>query len=451
MENPTSSAEQRLSVSHKFMLAIVLVGLGDWLFFGWNAGVSVVIFFLALVGCSILSNPVHVSAYRFYGACAVLGLSLLPMVEGMNVLSFLFGTAGSLFFVMVASGAWQRVGKSKGKLLALLVLVMPFRIIPDLLKDHEMARRHGKIRFNMKGAVGLSITLGFCALFIWLLSAANPLISGFFKGWVFEGNFPSMGRVLFWVFLLMGAWIFVGFSVLRYRKLWDASRGSAKVSQPLAETPSGEGILASAGALTLALVLFNLIFAVQTVSDALYLWGNAALPEGMTYATYAYRGTNALMAAAILAACFMLLAMRKRGEGESSFAVRLLLYIWIAQNIILVCSASLRLDLYVKVYSLTMWRMATFIWMGLVVAGFILIALRVLLRRSNDWLVLMNAGSAVLVLYICCFVNFPAAITNYNAAVAKSLPISIKRQYFASISTMPKALVCKLIRRLTVS
>ena len=52
--------------------------------------------------------------------------------------------------------------------------------------------------------------------------------------------------------------------------------------------------------------MFNALFAVQTVLDLTYLWGGVALPDGMTYATYAHRGAYPLIVTALLAAGFVL-------------------------------------------------------------------------------------------------------------------------------------------------
>ena len=59
-----------------------------------------------------------------------------------------------------------------------------------------------------------------------------------------------------------------------------------------------------------SLVLFNLLFAVQTGMDIHYLWRGAALPDGMTYAAYAHRGAYPLIVTALLAAAFVIVAMR---------------------------------------------------------------------------------------------------------------------------------------------
>ena len=45
-----------------------------------------------------------------------------------------------------------------------------------------------------------------------------------------------------------------------------------------------------------SLILFNALFALQTVLDLTYLWGGASLPDGMSHAEYAHRGAYPLIA-----------------------------------------------------------------------------------------------------------------------------------------------------------
>ena len=63
-------------------------------------------------------------------------------------------------------------------------------------------------------------------------------------------------------------------------------------------------------AVTRSLILFNVMFALQSALDLTYLWGGASLPNDMTYAYYAHRGAYPLIATALLAAGFVLIAMR---------------------------------------------------------------------------------------------------------------------------------------------
>src|SRR5262249_43165784 len=101
--------------------------------------------------------------------------------------------------------------------------------------------------------------------------------------------------------------------------------------------------------------------------------------------------------------------------------VRALVFLWIGQNVLLVLSSILRLDLYVDVYSLTEWRCAAFVWMLLVAAGLVLIVARIVLDRSNRWLVWGNVAVLALTLYICSLVDFCGMIGRFNVMHSREI------------------------------
>ena len=135
--------------------------------------------------------------------------------------------------------------------------------------------------------------------------------------------------------------------------------------------------------MTRSLILFNALFALQSGLDLTYLWGGASLPDGMSYAHYAHRGAYPLIATALLAAGFVLIAMRPGGPAEQSRLIRPLVLAWIGQNILLVISSIFRLDLYVAAYSLTYLRLAAFIWMGLVATGLLLMLIQIISWKAQ--------------------------------------------------------------------
>src|SRR5262249_28244214 len=108
-------------------------------------------------------------------------------------------------------------------------------------------------------------------------------------------------------------------------------------------------------------------------------------------------------------------------DSRQSPLIRWLVYLWIAQNVMLVMSSLLRLDLYVEVYSLTYWRVAAFIWMLLVAAGLVLIMIQIATKRSSAWLVGVNLISLALTLYVCSFVSFARIIAEFNVTHSKEL------------------------------
>jgi hypothetical protein len=196
---------------------------------------------------------------------------------------------------------------------------------------------------------------------------------------------------------------------------WSAGTGTNDAAAVTAYTLAPRAVSAT-GVVVRCLLVFNALFAVQTALDAAYLFGGATLPAGMTHAEYAHRGAYPLVATALLAAAFVLVAFRPGGAAERSVLARRLVYAWVAQNVFLTVTAAWRLDLYVAVYSLTRLRVAAGVWMLLVATGLVWIGCRIVFRRDNAWLLNANVLTALAVLYACCFVNFDRVIADYNVA-----------------------------------
>jgi hypothetical protein len=166
------------------------------------------------------------------------------------------------------------------------------------------------------------------------------------------------------------------------------------------------------------LIVFNLVFAVQMTLDLMTVLSNGAnLPEGLEYREYARRGAYPLVATALLAAGFVLVAF-PTGLGPAATHrmrwARRLVYIWVGQNILLMLSAVWRLGMYVEAFGLTRLRVAAAIWMLLVACGLIYIIWRIVGHRTNAWLLRINTVTLLAVLYLCCFFNWDRLISSFS-------------------------------------
>jgi hypothetical protein len=139
------------------------------------------------------------------------------------------------------------------------------------------------------------------------------------------------------------------------------------------------------------------------------------------HAEYAHRGAYPLVVTALLAAGFVLVAMRPGGPVETSQLIRPLVLLWTGQNILLVVSLSLRLHLYVAAYSLTYLRFAAFIWIGIVATGLVLILIQIELKKSNSWLLSASAITLAIALYACRFINTPQLVASYNVEHSREI------------------------------
>ena len=434
------TASRTANYCRRVGVGALLVVLADFLFYGQPVGITVFLFGIVLAGAIVAMHPASLSLFSrtspgktrraFPGKTATrlswncsgriwlrpmaLLAALLPLAENVSLLSIIVALAGLALFALSLAGRLRTgIARVAGQL-CLFLAVAPFQFVRDLFRWRKVSRRAGGRRFRLTVAVWLMpISLG--VVFLALFNAANPVI----EQWLSRINLfvlleqIDVLRLAFWLFVLAGTWPFLRPRLPRLlRRIMRATTPRAPRARPAAGAT--EDILFGKAAILRSLLVFNGLFAVQTALDAAYLWGGLALPDGLTYAAYAHRGAYPLMVTALLAAAFVLTALRPGSETSRDPLIRRLVYLWVAQNIVLVISSILRLDLYVGAYALTYLRVAAFIWMGLVALGLALVIVRIALEKSNAWLLSVNLLTLSATLYACCFVNFAALIANYN-------------------------------------
>jgi len=403
-----TTAASRKGFTLAALLCLVLVFLEDWFFYGHPVGWTLGGYGLALMTAIFLTGglPRTRPAWILSAALAVL---FLWSLEEPSTLMGILGLVGLVTLALQAREDWtgsilvwlERWGVFMGLgWFCLLKEVVP----PDKKASTEKAGSPPKNRFLGNWFVPVMITL----LFLVLFALANPIISGWLEDLGqairdFSENLPAVERVLLWLFVAVWVWALLRMKTGAGKRL---GRGTS--------TEVGNRNDFSPGFCVRCLLLFNLLFAVQTILDVTYLWGGARLPEGMTYAGYAHRGAYPLLTAAILAAVFVLMTLRAGRNSDAMRWPRRLVYVWLIQNVLLVFSSGWRLCLYVEVYTLTRWRIAAMIWMLLVGCGLVYILVRIVTGRSNLWLVHINVLTALAVLYACAFVDFDSFIADYN-------------------------------------
>jgi hypothetical protein len=183
-----------------------------------------------------------------------------------------------------------------------------------------------------------------------------------------------------------------------------------------AGAPAWHEVLFSPGSVIATLAALNAVFLLQNVLDAQHLWSGLLGTPGYGYARYAQKGAFTLIITVLLAAGLMILSLWPGTRTNASLYVRLLVFAWAIQNGFLLASCTARLYFYVDAYGLTLWRLASLIWMGLIGCGLVLVALRILWNRSNLWLVNANLAAAFLVLWASCFADFRGAVAQYNVS-----------------------------------
>jgi hypothetical protein len=389
-----------------------LVVSADFLFFRQEPGINRFVFCLLLVA-SIVQVARRVRSARMVRFVLLALLCLLPMIEAATLSSWIIAAFAMTLLALAAAGLMPRLPTAIPPVLARFLPAIPLRSI----RGTGRLMSAGTIPATARG-IGtelrfwlLPLVLG--AIFVGLFAGANPLIERALQAIDLAAllSYINIQRIFLW--LVMGVMVWV---LLRPKLARRCCRNHLD-----ANIRVGRPSFISEPVVLRALLLFNLLFVIQSVLDAAYLWGGLDLPEGMSHAEYAHRGAYPLVVTALLAALFVLVAIGRGESGAHGRLIRGLVYIWIGQNILLCVSAILRLDLYVEAFSLTGMRVAAGLWMLLVAVGLALIMMRILFDKSNLWLFATNGASLLVVLYGVAVTDIPALIASYNVQHSSDL------------------------------
>lgn len=396
----------------KLVLTTMLVVLGNYVFWEMEQVTGVQgIFMLGLCGALAATRPAVRRDKRALVALAFAALYALAQLWDPSPLAFvLFWVAIGLATLLPGTARFDD-GWRWFQRLFVHGFKSLFGPLIDLFKLDRLRRRRPARPLGLRRGAGVMVLplLG-SALFLWLFAAANPVI----ESWLSSITPPDFDWTFLPHLIVLSFLALVTWGVLRPRpprRTFGTFDGSGDLSIP--------GF--SLASVTLALVMFNALFALQNLMDLAYLSGLAELPQGIVLSTYAHRGAYPLVATALLAALFVLIALRPGSSTAQSPLARGLVTLWIAQNLVLVASAAWRTWDYVLAYDLTRLRIAALLWMGLVAVGLVLVLYRMLRAKSASWLINANLATSGALLTAVCFVDLGAVAASWNVRHAREI------------------------------
>jgi Domain of unknown function (DUF4173) len=388
--------------------ALALVILADRLFWASGGiGSNLGIFAASLVAVVVAVSPSVRRNRLAVAAAALAALLCLALGDDPGLLAWtLFWTLLSVAVLLPRAAGFGSAVDWLIRLLAQSVvgIIGPWRDLARLRRTRPARRSTG-----LRGLLPLlPLPLVGGSIFLALFAAANPVIGDAFARLQLP-EFQAL-RWIFWGIVATLVW-----TVLRPRKLRWWGRASSQTDSVV----SLPGV--SVGSVTLSLLAFNALFALQNGLDLAFLWSGAGLPDGMTLADYAHRGAYPLIATALLAGVFVLVTLRPGSDTAAVPLIRRLVVLWVGQNVFLVASSILRTLDYIDAYSLTRLRVAALLWMALVAVGLSLILWRMLAAKSATWLINANALAGGLVLIACSFVDLGSVAASWNVRHAREV------------------------------
>ncbi|SMC84418.1 DUF4173 domain-containing protein [Rhizobium sp. RU36D] len=405
-----ASAGKAMRIRQRPVLLLGLIVTADYLLFRHENGINLFLMILGLCGVLVCQATMRRSGRLTLVMAAATVVAALPLVEAHTVRAFIVAAIGLVLTALAAARLMPASTAALPGHVGRYLGAIPMRIVSAcgrLMLPRDPLVTGGNLTRTIKLWL---MPVGMTIIFLLLFASANPVIERVLASidLAFLLSLLDLERMTFWILMAGLIWL-----LLKPRLSRRGKRA------PMVAVSDRR--LVSDASLIRALLMFNGIFALQTVLDATYLWGGVALPDGMPYAEYAHRGAYPLLATALLSALFVLVAMHRERTGDQAALIRVMVYVWLGQNMLLCISSILRLDLYVEAYSLTELRIAAGIWMLMVAVGLGLIMLRILWRKPNQWLVTANLALLLGVFYVTAPVDFAAVIARFNIENSREL------------------------------
>ncbi len=401
-------------------LSIILISLGlalvfNFLFFGKLIGISVLILVVVLLGVVFLLGRYNNLSLRksWWLIALIIFFALMPGIRANPFLTFLnicatFGLLMLLAHELVGTPAFLMRLRDY----LILVVLVPFRMLGRALSTVSLL---GQIHSNVKQRdvwlrilKGVILALPALIIFGVLFAQADLAFSHFIKGFVdITISERTIQHFVLLAFSFMAALCWL--SYIFFPKPAESELSPAQGDVPV---QSGKGI-----EVLVFLGLISILFLVFIGFQVTYLFGGETniVHAGFTYAEYARRGFWELLAVAFLS-LLVLLAAEKYSGAESKKDKRFLIpaLLLIVEVVIVIVSAFKRLSLYIDAYSMTEMRFYVAGFIILLLALFILLAVKFIKSKPEQFFTFGTLLSVVAFLIVVNIMNPDAFVVRSN-------------------------------------
>jgi hypothetical protein len=398
------------------------------LFYKQSPGLNFLLFTILISGLLLVFNPEkRFDLHWWYYA----SLSIFAgcMVVCVNSALSIFACVCSL---LMLSG--KTVSRDNSVFLAFVFAVFSFLSslvywIIDLtsVKKPVDTNEQKKSRRKISGVL---ISVAIALVFFILYREANPLFKDLTKyinfdwlnvGWIF---------FTFWGFLVL-------YGLIRGRRVefianYDAEGlkniPDKKVAGDEDTVPYGHVIAFS------LFIILNVMLLLINILDINNIFINKILPKGITLSSFVHQAVWSTVVSIIIASSLIMWFFKDELNFNTyGKKVKLVVYAWIIQSMIMVLNTMIRNSWYIQEYQLTYLRLGVYVFLVLSLVGLVHTFLKVAYGKSAWKLVTNNFSTWFLLLCLGSGINWDKIITTYNIAHATEIK-RLDKEYITRLS-----------------
>jgi hypothetical protein len=153
--------------------AAACVALADWLFYGWQVGISLALFFAVLGIVAVAGNRARATPALQAVMAAIFVAGLLALIEDVNILSTTMGALATAPFVIVITACDARSWRRDLFEAVTIPFRGPFQLAGDLIGALNLRKRQAPEWLSTSSLVAWIIPLAAFAVFLALLASAR--------------------------------------------------------------------------------------------------------------------------------------------------------------------------------------------------------------------------------------------------------------------------------------
>jgi len=412
-------------MNKKSIAIVCLTACYSVLFYHQHIGINLVIFTLATIGFCFFENK------EAFKSKAVLLLSTGAMFS--SCFAFIHNSNLSMWTTFVAllliPGAI--INKRSSIVIDLFsslytTLVSPGYMIVDIVDASKNEKGKGKSFLRMLKYIVPAV---FIIMFFFIYRAMNPL---------FEKLTHEIAEIISveWVFFTLGG-LFLVYSYYKQQRNKKIDEWEKKWKLQLTKEEQKVPKWSEGAAFVFLFIVLNIMLVAVNSMDVNYLYLGKGMPKGIDHKQFVHKGVGMLILSIILGITILLYFFRGYlNFGKHKNVLKILAFLWVAQNIFMVFSTGIRNTMYVDAALLTYKRIGVYFWLFFALLGLITLFIKLWKDKSVWYLARYNFTILYVVLLASSVLDWDMVISNFNLKRASQMEeiSSLDKNYLLSIS-----------------
>ncbi|MCD4791822.1 MAG: DUF4173 domain-containing protein [Bacteroidales bacterium] len=413
----------------KFGLLITGTFLFNFLFWKEAIGINALLFTVFIIGSLAYAFPYFVkSKYALIVTAGTLITAITITLHASELSVFVWVFSIILLQPFIHYKELKTIIYSS--LSALTSFVTSFQLIGDYIKLEKKSSK--RVKKTLKFIKLTLIPLIVLYVFYWIFKFANPIFDklsdrffiaiGDWIRMIFKDI--SFAEIMFtiWGFITVGWFIYKmkkdyvvheeknhNESIIRKRKKKSINKymHCRFGLKQLLKNEFRTGII--------MIVLVNILLLIINVIDISTIWLNFKYTAAIDLKQFVHEGTYLLILSILLSIGIMIFFFRKNLNFYPNVkTLKIVSYVWIAQNVILLTSVIIRNSHYINYFGLAYKRIGVFFFLALVIFGLITLYLKIKNKKTTYWLIKINSWAVYIGFVLFAVPDWDIIIAKHN-------------------------------------